>query len=58
VTSNPIVQDVPVAASPTSEGTNWGLVTAMFAAIAALFVGAGALAMQGHGKGRGSVKPA
>jgi hypothetical protein len=58
VTSNPIVQDVPVAASPTSDGTNWGLVAAMFATIAALFVGVGALAVQGHGKGRGSVKPA
>ena len=58
VTSNPIVQDAPVAASPASDGTNWGLVAAMFAAIAVLIVGVGALGMQGHGKRHGSVNPA
>ncbi|MFL6033969.1 MAG: hypothetical protein ACJ74I_02735 [Gaiellaceae bacterium] len=58
VTVNPIAQSSPVAAPATSEETNWGLVTAMFAAIGILFVGVGALAIQGHGKSHGTVKPA
>jgi hypothetical protein len=55
---NPISQRSPVAAPATSDGTNWGLVTAMIAAIGILFVGVGALAVQGHGKSHGTVKPA
>ena len=59
VTVNPIAQARPVVASATSDGTNWGLVAAMFAAIGILFVGVGALALaQGHGKSHGTVKPA
>ena len=56
---NPIAQARPVVASATSDGTNWGLVAAMFAAIGILFVGVGVLAVaQGHGKSHGTVKPA
>jgi hypothetical protein len=55
---NPIAQSSPVASPATPEGTNWGLVTAMIAAIGILFVGVGALAVQGHGKSHGTVKPA
>ena len=58
VTVNPIAQDRPVAPSASSDGTNWGLVAAMFAALGILFVGVGALAVQGHGKSHGTVKPA
>ena len=58
VTVNPIAQDAPVVAPATSDGTNWGLVAAMFAAIGILFVGVGALAVQGHGKSHGTMKPA
>ena len=55
---NPIAQSSPVAAPAASDGTNWGLVTAMLAAIGILFVAVGALAVQGHGKSHGTVKPA
>ena len=59
VTVNPVAQDRPVAVPASSDGTNWGLVAAMFAAIGILFAGIGALAVaQGHGKGQGTVKPA
>jgi hypothetical protein len=58
VTVNPIAQDAPVVAPATSDGTNWGLVAAMFAAIGLLLVGVGALAVQGHGKSHGTMKPA
>jgi len=58
VTVSPIAQDSPVAAPATSDGTNWGLVAAMLAAIGLLFIGVGALGLQGHGKRHGSVKPA
>jgi hypothetical protein len=57
VTANPVAQDSPVAAPATSDGTNWGL-AAMAAAIGLLFVGVGALAVQGHSKSQGTVKPA
>jgi hypothetical protein len=57
-TVNPIAQNSAVAAPATPNGTNWGLVAAMFAAIAILFVGVGALGLQGHGKRHGSMKPA
>ena len=58
VTVNPVAQDRPVAVPASSDGTNWGLVAAMFAAIGILFVGVGALAVQGHGKSHGTMKPA
>ena len=58
VTVNPIARYAPVVAPATSDGTNWGLVAAMFAAIGLLLVGVGALAVQGHGKSHGTVKPA
>ena len=58
VTVNPIAQNSPVVAPATSDGTNWGLVAAMFAAIGLLFVGVGVLAVQGHGKSHGTMKPA
>jgi hypothetical protein len=57
VTVSPIVGE-PVATSVTSDGTNWGLVAAMIAAIGLLIVGVGAVGFQGHGKRHGSVKPA
>ena len=57
-TVNPIATDSPVTASVPSDGTNWGLVAAMIAAIGILLVGVGALGMQGHGKRHGSVNPA
>ena len=58
VTVNPIAQNSPVVAPATSDGTNWGLVAAMLATIGLLFVGVGALAVQGHGKSHGTMKPA
>ncbi len=59
VAANLIAQDRPVAVPASSDGTNWGLVAAMFAAIGTLFVGVGVLAVaQGHGKSHGTVKPA
>ena len=58
VTVNPIARYAPVVAPATSDGTNWGLVAAMFAAIGLLLVGVGALAVQGHGKSHGTMKPA
>jgi hypothetical protein len=58
VTVNPIAQDSPVAASAPSDGTNWGLIGAMFAAIGLLIAGVGALGLSGHGKRHGTVKPA
>ena len=58
VTVNPIARYAPVVAPATSDGTNWVLVAAMFAAIGLLFVGVGALAVQGHGKSHGTMKPA
>ena len=58
VTVNPIAQNAPVAAPATSDGTNWGLIGAMFAAIVLLIAGVGALGYQGHGKRHGTVKPA
>ena len=58
VTVNPIARYAPVVAPATSDGTNWVLVAAMFAAIGLLFVGVGALAVHGHGKSHGTVKPA
>ena len=58
VTVNPVAQDRPVAVPASSDGTNWGLVAAMFAAIGILFAGVGALAVQGHGKSQGTMKPA
>ena len=58
VTVNPIAQVRAGRAPATSDGTNWGLVAAMFAAIGILFVGVGALAVQGHSKRHGTMKPA
>ena len=58
VTVNPIAQDSPVAAPAPSDGTNWGVIGAMFAAIGLLIAGAGALGLSGHGKRHGTVKPA
>src|SRR3954447_26174127 len=58
VAVNPIVEGSPVVAAPASDGTNWGLVAAMCAAIGILFVGVGALAVRGHGETHGTVKPA
>jgi hypothetical protein len=58
VTVNPIAEDAPVAASSTSDGTDWVLVGAMFAAIGLLVVGVGALGLLGHGKRHGTVNPA
>jgi hypothetical protein len=58
VTVNPIAHDAPVATPAVSDGTNWGLVGAMFAAIVLLIAGVGALGLQGRGKRHGTVKPA
>ena len=57
VTFSPIAQDSPVAAPATGDETNWGLVAAMIAAVGVLFIGVGALALQGHGKRHGTVNP-
>ena len=58
VTVNPIAQDSPVAAPAPSDGTNWGVIGAMVAAIGLLIAGVGALGLSGHGKRHGTVKPA
>ena len=58
VTFNPIAQDSPVAAPAPSDGTNWGVIGAMLAAIGLLIAGVGALGISGHGKRHGTVKPA
>jgi len=58
VTVNPIGQDSPVAAPATSDGTNWGVIAAMLAAIGLLIAGVLALGLSGHGKRHGTMKPA
>ena len=58
VTFNPIAQDSPVAAPAPSDGTNWGVIGAVFAAIGLLIAGVGALGLSGHGKRHGTMKPA
>ena len=58
VTVNPIGQDSPVAAPVPSDGTNWGVIGAMLAAIGLLIAGVGALGISGHGKRHGTMKPA
>ena len=58
VTVNPIGQDSPVAAPAPSDGTNWGVIGAMLAAIGLLIAGVGALGISGHGKRHGTMKPA
>jgi hypothetical protein len=58
VNVNPTAQDSPVAAPAPSDGTNWGLIGAMLAAIGLLIAGVGALGISGHGKRHGTMKPA
>ena len=58
VTVNPIGQDAPVATPASSDGTNWGVIGAMLAAIGLLIAGVLALGLSGHGKRHGTVKPA
>ena len=57
-TPTPVAENLPLSAPATPDGTNWGLLAAIAAAIGLLIVGVGALAVQGHGKSHGTVKPA